>query len=196
MGKNHIGDIEAGILTTAMPARSADVDFFPGQSLKWGLGYMINVQPGPNSRSAGSLTWAGIFNTYYWIDPTRRVGGVIMTQVLPFATSRAAQPSSRSSEWPFHGRIAKPRWQRCRCPPRSGSGRGRARRMVAEKSGNEPLRLAHLDHCDDRAILLEGGEGPARVKMMMLRHGRAPSVAVEQRRWCHALAALPIASAQ
>jgi len=91
MGKNHIGDIEAGILKTAMPARSADVDFFPGQSLKWGLGYMINVQPGPNGRSAGSVTWAGIFNTYYWIDPTRRVGGVIMTQVLPFADQRAVK---------------------------------------------------------------------------------------------------------
>jgi CubicO group peptidase (beta-lactamase class C family) len=46
---------------------------------------MINVQPGPDGRSAGSLTWAGIFNTYYWIDPTKRVTGLIMTQVLPFA---------------------------------------------------------------------------------------------------------------
>src|SRR5262249_6873750 len=61
----------------------------------------------------------------------------------------------------------------------------------------EPLRLAHLDYGDDRAILLEGGEGPARVKMTtLLRHGGAPSVAVQQRRRCHALAAHPIASAQ
>ena len=45
---------------------------------------MINMQPGPNGRSAGSLTWAGLFNTHYWIDPARRVVGVIMTQVLPF----------------------------------------------------------------------------------------------------------------
>jgi hypothetical protein len=37
------------------------------------------------------VTWAGIFNTYYWIDPTRRVGGVIMTQVLPFADQRAVK---------------------------------------------------------------------------------------------------------
>jgi methyl acetate hydrolase len=91
MGKNHIGDIEAGILKTTMPARSNNVDFFPGISLKWGLGYMINVQPGPDGRSAGSLTWAGIFNTYFWIDPSRRVAGVIMTQVLPFADHRAVK---------------------------------------------------------------------------------------------------------
>src|SRR5262245_17881336 len=63
------------------------------------------------------------------------------------------------------------------------------------KCCNEPLQLAHLDHGDDRAILIESGEGPARVKML-LRHGGAPSVAVEQRRRCHALAARPIASAQ
>jgi CubicO group peptidase (beta-lactamase class C family) len=52
---------------------------------------MINMQPGPAGRSAGSLTWAGIFNTYYWIDPAKHVTGVIMTQVLPFADQRAVQ---------------------------------------------------------------------------------------------------------
>jgi CubicO group peptidase (beta-lactamase class C family) len=84
MNQNHIGDIEAGILKTTLPSRSVDVDFFPGQSLRWGLAYMINVQPGPNGRSAGTLTWAGIFNTHYWIDPSQRVAGLIMTQTLPF----------------------------------------------------------------------------------------------------------------
>jgi CubicO group peptidase (beta-lactamase class C family) len=46
---------------------------------------MINVQPGPDGRSAGSVGWAGIFNSYYWLDPIRRVAGVILTQILPFA---------------------------------------------------------------------------------------------------------------
>jgi methyl acetate hydrolase len=88
MGQNHIGDIEAGILKTTMPMRSNDVDLFPGISLKWGLAYMINMLPGPNGRSAGSLTWAGLFNTYFWIDPKRHVAGTIMTQILPFADTR------------------------------------------------------------------------------------------------------------
>ena len=87
-GRNHIGNIEAGTLTTTEPGRSTDVDFFPGQSLKWGLGTMINMQPGPNGRSAGSLTWAGLFNTHYWIDPAQRVAGVLMAQVLPFGDAR------------------------------------------------------------------------------------------------------------
>ena len=84
MGQNQIGPLEAGILKTTAPSRSTDVDFFPGASLKWGLATMINAQPGPNGRSAGSLTWAGLFNTHYWIDPARHVVGVLMTQVLPF----------------------------------------------------------------------------------------------------------------
>ena len=89
MAQNHIGELEAGILKTSLPARSNDVDLFPGISLKWGLAYMINMQPGPNGRSAGSLTWAGLYNTYFWIDPKRRVAGMIMTQILPFADTRA-----------------------------------------------------------------------------------------------------------
>ena len=39
----------------------------------------------PDGRKAGSLTWAGLYNTYYWIDPATRVAGVIMMQILPFA---------------------------------------------------------------------------------------------------------------
>jgi CubicO group peptidase (beta-lactamase class C family) len=91
MGRNQIGDINAGILKTAMPQRSNDVDFFPGIPCKWGLGYMINTEPGPIGRSAGSLTWAGIFNTYYWVDPQKHVAGVILTQILPFADHKAVK---------------------------------------------------------------------------------------------------------
>ena len=91
MGRNQIGDINAGILKTAMPQRSNDVDFFPGIPCKWGLGYMINTQPGPSGRSANSLTWAGIYNTYYWLDPQKRVAGVIMMQILPFADHKAVK---------------------------------------------------------------------------------------------------------
>jgi methyl acetate hydrolase len=91
MGQNQIGRVEAGILKTTAPGLSNDVDFFPGISLKWGYGHMINMQPVPEGRSAGSLTWAGIYNTYYWIDPKKQVAAVFMTQVLPFADHQALQ---------------------------------------------------------------------------------------------------------
>lgn len=89
MGQNHTGTIPAGILKTENPELSNDVDFFPGAQIRWGLGYMLNLQPGPNGRSAGTVSWGGIFNTYYWLDPSKRVTGLVMTQILPFADPRA-----------------------------------------------------------------------------------------------------------
>ncbi|HET9926542.1 MAG TPA: serine hydrolase domain-containing protein [Methylomirabilota bacterium] len=89
MAQNHTGNIPCGVLKTQMPALSNDVDLFPGADIRWGLGYMLNLQPGPNGRSAGTVSWGGIFNTYYWLDPAKKVTGVIMTQILPFADPRA-----------------------------------------------------------------------------------------------------------
>jgi CubicO group peptidase (beta-lactamase class C family) len=78
-------------MKTANPAVSNDVNFFPGQDQKWGLSFLINTQQGPAGRSAGSLAWAGAANTYFWIDPTRRVAGVILMQLWPFADDRAVK---------------------------------------------------------------------------------------------------------
>ncbi len=89
MGRNQIGAVEAGIMRTTAPGNSTDVDFFPSASLKWGLATMINVEPGPDGRDADTLTWAGLFNTHYWIDPARRVVGLLMTQILPFGDAPA-----------------------------------------------------------------------------------------------------------
>ena len=89
MSTNQIGGLEAGLLRTTNPALSNDVDFFPGLHLRWGLGGMINIDPVADGRAAGSLTWAGLFNTYFWIDPASRIAGVIMMQILPFADKGA-----------------------------------------------------------------------------------------------------------
>jgi len=89
MGQNQIGKVDVGVLKTTAPALSNDVDLCPGVGLKWGFGHMINMQPIAHGRGAGSLTWGGLFNTYYWIDPGKRVAAVFMTQVLPFADYRA-----------------------------------------------------------------------------------------------------------
>ena len=61
-----------------------DLELFPGMSKKWGLSFLINTQQAPTGRSAGSLAWAGLANTYFWIDRTKRVAGVFLSQVLPF----------------------------------------------------------------------------------------------------------------
>ena len=84
MAQNHIGALEVAPLKTAMPSLSRDVELFPGISKKWGLSFLINMQDVPGGRSAGSLAWAGLANTYFWIDRTRNVTGVFLSQVLPF----------------------------------------------------------------------------------------------------------------
>jgi methyl acetate hydrolase len=84
MAQNHIGPLEIGVLKTAIPSLSNDVELFPGMSKKWGLSFLINTQQAPTGRSAGSLAWAGLANTYFWIDRTKRVAGVFLSQVLPF----------------------------------------------------------------------------------------------------------------
>jgi methyl acetate hydrolase len=83
--QNNVGDLEAGILNTANPQMSYTANFFPDMVKKWGLAGLLNPQLAPTGRSAGSLTWGGIYNTYFWIDPTSRLTGLIMTQILPFA---------------------------------------------------------------------------------------------------------------
>ena len=85
MSRNQIGELTVGMLKSVQPGSSNDAEFFPGMVKKWGLAYMISTEVAPTGRSAGSLCWAGLGNTYYWIDPTRRVAGVILTQILPFA---------------------------------------------------------------------------------------------------------------
>jgi len=84
MSQNHIGPIEVGVFKTAMPALSHDIELFPGMSKKWGLSFLINTQPAPTGRSAGSLAWAGLANTFFWIDRAKRVCGVFLSQLLPF----------------------------------------------------------------------------------------------------------------
>jgi methyl acetate hydrolase len=84
MSQNHIGGLEVGALQTAIPALSKDVALYPGMSKKWGLSFLINTETAPSGRSAGSLAWAGLANTFFWVDRTRRVAGVFASQVLPF----------------------------------------------------------------------------------------------------------------
>ena len=89
MAVNQIGDLTAGKMKSFRPETSSDVDIQPGHTEKWGLGFLINTTAYPGGRSAGSLAWAGLYNTFYWIDPKRRRCGVILMQFLPFVDREA-----------------------------------------------------------------------------------------------------------
>ncbi len=85
MEENHMGEIDVEPMRSVVSSSSNDCELFPGMRKKWGLSFLINTEPVPGGRSAGSLAWAGLNNTYYWLDPTRRVAGAVFTQILPFA---------------------------------------------------------------------------------------------------------------
>jgi len=89
MQVNQIGALTAGKMKTQRPDTSSDVDIQPGFTEKWGLGFLINTTAYQGGRSAGSLAWAGIFNTFYWIDPKRSLCAVLMMQFLPFVDKQA-----------------------------------------------------------------------------------------------------------
>jgi methyl acetate hydrolase len=89
MSENAIGDLNVQRLKTAAPAYSNDAEFFPGMVKKWSLGFMISTAQVPGGRSPGSLAWAGLGNTYFWIDPARGIAGVILMQLIPFADPKA-----------------------------------------------------------------------------------------------------------
>jgi len=88
MGENHIGAVSVPALKTALP-RSADFTFIADGRDKWGLGFLITTDQVAGKRSPGSLSWGGISNTFFWVDPTRGIAGVIMMQYLPFADAKA-----------------------------------------------------------------------------------------------------------
>jgi CubicO group peptidase (beta-lactamase class C family) len=78
-------------LKTAIPPFSNDANFYPDMTQKWGLSFLINTEETAEGRSAGSLAWAGLANSYYWIDPLKGVCGVWSTQLVPFADDDSLQ---------------------------------------------------------------------------------------------------------
>ena len=89
MSKNAMGSLRVEMLKTQNPVLSLDAEFFTGTPKTWGLSFMINEQTAPTGRSAGSLAWAGLANTYFWIDPVKKISGLIMMQVLPFVDPKS-----------------------------------------------------------------------------------------------------------
>jgi len=89
MATNHAGELSAGKLKSVRPAYSSDMDVHPGHTDGFGYGFLINGEDYDGGRAAGSLAWAGIDNTFFWIDPQRKTCAVLMMQFLPFCDSDA-----------------------------------------------------------------------------------------------------------
>lgn len=91
MSENAIGALRLTTLPTANAAVTAPLEIFPGVEKSFTLGFMRNETDMPGKRRAGSLCWAGIFNTHYWIDPSAGIAAVLMMQQSPFLSAEAVE---------------------------------------------------------------------------------------------------------
>lgn len=89
MCRNAMGETRVEKLTTAAPQFSNDAEFFPGEPKSWGLTFQINETPAFTGRPAGTCSWAGLANSYFWIDRSTGIGGSYLTQILPFADQKS-----------------------------------------------------------------------------------------------------------
>lgn len=106
MGQNHIGGLQAGAMNTVNPGMSNSFNISPNSIDKFGLGFLVHSDGVPGGRSAGSLSWAGIYNSYFWIDPALSVCGLILTQVLPFYDEKAVS-TLRDFEVSIYDQLAR-----------------------------------------------------------------------------------------
>ena len=89
MFENHIGPLEITPVDAQIDLLSNNLDMGFGAPAKWGLGFLLHTQGTANGRSPGSASWAGLFNSYFWIDREKGLFGVFATQALPFMDGRS-----------------------------------------------------------------------------------------------------------
>ena len=85
MSENQIGALWVRRMESVQPEKSHDFTFVDEGYDKWGLGFLISGRSSVGMRAAGSISWGGVFNTYFWVDPKRGVAGVVLMQFAPFA---------------------------------------------------------------------------------------------------------------
>ncbi len=90
MSSNNMNDLRVSAVTSHSQKISADFEFMAGVPKSWGLTFQINENPVDRGRHEGSLSWAGLCNTHFWVDPKAGFGALLMTQTLPFMIPQVA----------------------------------------------------------------------------------------------------------
>lgn len=103
--RNQIGLLEVRDLLSNAPDRSRDLAPFSGRRRKWSFLGMLHVDAEPGRRAAGSVSWAGVANTFFWIDFKAEVAAVVFTQSLPFLDPRVVAMVERYEDL-LYARIA------------------------------------------------------------------------------------------
>ena len=90
MVSNQMGSLQVSPTVSLNHNVSADFEFMPGVPKSWGLSFQINEEAVAGGRHGGSLSWAGLCNTHFWIDKESGIAALLMTQTLPFMIERVA----------------------------------------------------------------------------------------------------------
>ena len=90
MSRNHIGELNVTPVRSLLPQFVADQARLPGGGDKFGLGFAVNSKAG-GTRGANTMAWAGVFNTFFWIDREKQIGAVLFFHMLPFLDPAAKQ---------------------------------------------------------------------------------------------------------
>jgi methyl acetate hydrolase len=93
MAQNGLGELKSGGWTSSNPDLTNSGEFFPGLPKSWAYTFQVNDEPAPTGRPAGQLAWAGLANSFFWIDRQTGIGGMWSAQILPFHDV-AAYPGS------------------------------------------------------------------------------------------------------
>ncbi len=83
MTTNQVGDLPVDPMISSSSGLTNDFVFIDGQD-KFGFGFLIEANPKPYMRSLGSYSWVGIYNTYFWVDPNKKVAAILLTRISPF----------------------------------------------------------------------------------------------------------------
>jgi CubicO group peptidase (beta-lactamase class C family) len=85
MSRSHTGNVRVRLQPSNDLLRAKPYPLGAGEDV-WGLGFQLAAPaaPDPVMRAPGSMSWAGIYNTFFWIDPARAVGVIVLMQMLPF----------------------------------------------------------------------------------------------------------------
>ena len=86
MARDGLGalGLSVGGWVTSVPSLSNSGEFFAGTEKGWGYTFLVNRERTPSGRSPGSLMWAGLANSFFWVDRSAGIGGYFATQLLPF----------------------------------------------------------------------------------------------------------------
>ena len=91
MGSNQISPLTLRPMTSAIPQLFSVGAMMPGGLDTFGFGFALNSKPTSAGRGANTMSWAGIYNTFFWIDREKQVAAVLLTQLLPFLDSGATK---------------------------------------------------------------------------------------------------------